>query len=103
MTKNLKKSFVSKAKLRWTINSCRRVLEAAKLAYANKTKSLTFPRNQAIMAFGKYLIFILLNKAKSAMASVLNGSEVFSSASDKAVVVKSMVIIFLLIWKFAMQ
>ena len=32
------KSSKSKVKLRWAINHCKRVIEAAKLAYANKTK-----------------------------------------------------------------
>ena len=99
MTKNLKKSFVSKAKLRWTIDSCRRVLDAAKLAYAKK---FDFSQKLSYHDFWQ-MSNILLNKAKSAMPSLLNGSEVLSSAYDKAVVVKSLFILFLLIWKLAMQ
>ena len=54
-----------KVKFRQASNCCKRVLEAAKLAYANKTskqKSPSFPRNLAVRTFGKILF---LGKGKS--------------------------------------
>ena len=49
------KSSTSKVNFRQTNICCKSVLEAAKLAYAEKT-SLSFPRNMALAAFGKLLI-----------------------------------------------
>ena len=49
------KSSESKLKFRQVSNCCRRVLEAAKLAYANKTKQ-SIPRNLALVTFGELLI-----------------------------------------------
>ena len=43
-------------KFRQASNRCKRVLEAAKLAYTNKTKSLLLPRNLALLTFGEWLI-----------------------------------------------
>ena len=50
------KSFESKVKFRQASNRCKRVLEAAKLAYATKKKSKLLPRNLALGTFGKLLI-----------------------------------------------
>ena len=55
-------------------NCCKRVLEAAKLTYANKTESVASKLNLANSVF---------NKGKSAIPSLFSGPEVFSSASDK--------------------
>ena len=43
----------SKVKFRQASNCCKRVLEAAKLAYANKKRSPLLPRNLALRIFGK--------------------------------------------------
>ena len=58
---------------------CKRVLEAAILAYANKSQSL--PRNLAPGAFGE--LPSVLNKCKF-IHPLLNDPEVLSSASEKA-------------------
>ena len=51
------KSSESKVKFRQASNHCKRVLEAAKLAYATKTKSpSSLPRNLALGTFGELLI-----------------------------------------------
>ena len=69
------KSSESKVKFRQASNRCKRVLEAAKLAYAAKTKeSITSQK----------LANSVLNKGKSAIPPPFNGPEVLSSASDKA-------------------
>ena len=47
------KSSESKVKFRQASNRCKRVLEAAKLAYANKKKSPSLPRNLALANFGE--------------------------------------------------
>ena len=46
------KSYNSKVKFRQASNCCQRVLEAAKLACANKTKE-SIPRNLALVTFGE--------------------------------------------------
>ena len=50
------KSSDGKVKFRLPSNQCKRVLEAAKLAYANTQKSLLLPSNLALMSFGELLI-----------------------------------------------
>ena len=77
------KSSDSKVKFRQASNRCKRVLEAAKLTYANKTReSITYqklgPHDFWRIANG------VLNKGKSAIPPLFNGPEVLSSASDKA-------------------
>ena len=52
------KSSASKVKFRQPSNHCKRVPEAAKLAYANKTKE-SILRNLALMTFGELLILFL--------------------------------------------
>ena len=77
------KSSHSKVKFRQASNRCKRVLEAAKLAYANKTKeSIT---SQKLGSFDFWRIAnSVLNKGKSAIPPPFNGPEVLSSACDKA-------------------
>ena len=76
------KSSESKVKFRQVSNRCKRVLEAAKLAYANKTKeSITFQKLGS-RDFWR-IANSVLNKGKSAIPSLFNGPEVLSSASDK--------------------
>ena len=50
------KSSESKVKFRQASNRCKRVLEAAKLAYATKKKSPSLPRNLALGTFSELLI-----------------------------------------------
>ena len=77
------KSSESKVKFRQASNCCKRVLEAAKLAYANKTKeSIT---SQKLGSRDLWRIAnSILNKGKSAIRTLFKGLEVLSSASDKA-------------------
>ena len=68
------KSSESKVKFRQASNFYKRVLEAAKFAYATKTKeSITLQIANGV-----------LSKGKSAIPPLFNGPEVLSSASDKA-------------------
>ena len=77
------KSSDSKVKFRQASNNCKRVLEAAKLVYANKTKeSITFQKLGSCDFWR--IASHLLNKGKSALPPLFNGPEVLSSASDKA-------------------
>ena len=76
------KSSESEVKFRQASNCCERVLEAAKIAYANTTKeSITY------QIFGSWDIWQIANsvldKTKSAIPPLFNGPEVLSSASDK--------------------
>ena len=73
----------SKVKFRQASNRCKRVLEGAKLAYANKTKeTITF---QKLGSWGYWRIAnSVLKKGKSAIPPLFNSLEVLSSASDKA-------------------
>ena len=77
------KSSDSKVKFRQASNRCKRVLEAVKLAYADKTKeSIT---SQKLGCFNFYRIAnSVLNKGKSAKHPLFIRPEVLSSASDKA-------------------
>ena len=77
------KSSESKVKFRQASNRCKRVLEAAKLVYANKTKeSITSQK------FGPHDFWGIANsvisKGKSAIPPLFNGLDVLFSASDKA-------------------
>ena len=73
----------SKAKFRQASNHCKRVLEAAKLAYANKTKESITSQKLGSHDFWR-IANSVLNKGKSAIPPLFNGPEVLSSASDKA-------------------
>ena len=72
----------SKVKFRQASNCCKRVLEAAKLAYANKTDSIT-SQKLGSRDIGQ-IANSVLNQGKSATTPLFNGSEVLSSVSDKA-------------------
>ena len=77
------KSSTSKVKFREASNRCKRVLEGAKLAYANKTKkSITYQKRDS-RHFWR-IANSVLNEGKSAIPALFNGLEVFSSASDKS-------------------
>ena len=77
------KSCDSKVKFRQASNRCKRVLEAAKLAYANKTKESTTSQKRDSRDFRR-IANSVLNKGKSAIPPLFNGLVVLSSASDKA-------------------
>ena len=62
---------------------CKRVLEAAKVAYVNKTKESIFPQKLGTQVFWQ-IAKSVLNKDKSAIPPLFNSPEVLSSASDKA-------------------
>ena len=81
---HLKEKFSdSKVKFRQARNRCKRVLEAAKLAYANKTKQFITSQTPGSRDFWR-IANSVLNKGKSAIPPVFNGPETLSSASDKA-------------------
>ena len=77
------KSSDSEVKFRQASNHCKRVLEAAKLAYANKTKESITSQKLGSPDFWQ-IANSVLNKGKSAIPPLFNGPEVLSSASDKA-------------------
>ena len=62
---------------------CKRVFEAAKLAYANKTKESITSQKLGSLEFWQFA-YIILNKDKSAIPPLFNGPEVLSSASEQA-------------------
>ena len=77
------KSSDSKVKFRQASNCYKRVLEAAKLADANKTKEPITSQKLGSRDFWR-IANSVLNKGKSAIPPLFNGPEVLSSASDKA-------------------
>ena len=77
------KSSDSKVKFRQASNHCKRVLEAAKVAYANKTKESITSQKLGSRDFWR-IANSVLNKGKSAIPPLFNDTEVLSSASDKA-------------------
>ena len=77
------KSSDSKVKFSQASNHCKRVLEAAKLAYVNKTKESITSQKLGSLDFW-WIADSILNKGKYAILPLLNGLEVLSSASDKA-------------------
>ena len=77
------KSSDSNVKFRQVSNRCKRVLEAAKLAYANKTKESITSQRLGSRVFWR-IANSILNKGKSAISPLFNGPEVLSSASEKA-------------------
>ena len=77
------KSSDSKIKFRQASNPCKRVLEAAKLAYTNKTKEAITSQTLGSRDFWQ-IANNVLNEGKSAIPPLFNGPEVLSSASDKA-------------------
>ena len=74
------KSSDSKVKFRQASSHCKRVLEAAKLAYANKTKEFITSQKLGFWRIANSV----LNKGKSAILPLFNGLEKLFSASDKA-------------------
>ena len=77
------KSSDSMVKFRQASNCCKRVLEAAKLAYANKTKEYITSQKLGSRDF-QQIANSVLKKGKSAITPLFNGLGVLSSASDKA-------------------
>ena len=77
------KTSESKVKFRQASNRCKRVLEAAKLAYATKTKESITSQKLGSRDFWQ-IANSVLKKGKSAITPLFNGPEVLSSASDKA-------------------
>ena len=77
------KSSDSKVKFRQASNYCKRVLEAAKFAYANKTKESITSQKLGSRDFWR-IANSVLNKGKSAIPPLFNRLEVLSSAYDKA-------------------
>ena len=78
------KSSESKVKFRQASNRCKRVLEAAKLAYATKTKESIISQKLGSQNFWR-IANSVLNKGKYAIPLLFNGPpQVLSSASDKA-------------------
>ena len=77
------KSSHSKVKFRLASNRCKRVLEAANLAHANKTKESITSQKFDSRDFWR-ITNSVLNKGKSAIPPLFNGREMLSSASDKA-------------------
>ena len=77
------KSSDSKVKSGQAGNCCKRVLEAAKLAYANKTKQPITSQKLGSHDFWQ-IANSVLNKGKSAIPPLFNGPDVLSSVSDKA-------------------
>ena len=71
-----------KIKFRQASNHCKRVLEAAKLAYANKTKESTTSQKRGSQGFWQ-IANSVFNKGKSAIPALFNGPEMLSFASDK--------------------
>lgn len=65
-----------------TIHCCKKVLEAAKLAYATNIKYFNHYKK---LGFDKiwWIAYGVLNKGKSAILPLFNGLDVLSSASDK--------------------
>ena len=77
------KSSESRVKFRQASNCCKRVLEAAKLAYATRAKESITSQKLGSRDFWR-IANSVLNKGKSAILPLFNGPEVLSSASDKA-------------------
>ena len=76
------KSSDSKIKFRQASNLCKRILEGAKLAYANKTKESITSHKPGSRDFWQ-IASSVLNKGKSDIPPLFNDPEVFSSPSDK--------------------
>ena len=77
------KSSESEVKFRQASNRCKRVLEAAQLIHANKTKDSINSQTLVSRDFWR-IADSVLNNGKSAIHPLFNGLEVLSSASDKA-------------------
>ena len=77
------KSSEPKRKFRQASNHCKRVFEAAKLAYTNEIKESITSQKLGSQDF-QQIANSVLNKGKSAIPSLFNNLEMLSSASDKA-------------------
>ena len=77
------KSSESKVKFSQASNGCKRVLEAAKLAHAHKTKEFIFSQKLGSRGFWQFANSVL-NQSKTALPPLFNSLEVLSFASDKA-------------------
>ena len=77
------KSSDSKVKFRQASNHCKRVIEAAKLVFANKTKEPITSQKFVSLDFWQ-IANRVLNKGKSAIPPLRNGPKVLPSASEKA-------------------
>ena len=77
------KSPNSKVKLEQASNCCKRVLEAAKLVYANKTKESLTSQKLGPRDFWR-IANSVLSKDKSPISPLFSGREVLSSTFDKA-------------------
>ena len=77
------KSSECKIKFRETSNHCKKVLEAAKLAYANKTKESITSQKLGSWDFWQ-IANSVINKGKSVIPPLFNSLEVLPSALDKA-------------------
>ena len=77
------KSSASKVMFRQANNHCKWVLEAAKLAYTNKTKESITSQKLGSRDFWR-IANNVLNKGKSAIPPLFNDPEVLSSSSDEA-------------------
>ena len=75
------KSSDSKVKFRQASNCCKRVLEAAKLAYANKTKESITSQKLGSCDFWQ-IANSVLNKDKSAITPLFNGPEYKDKEGD---------------------
>ena len=73
----------SKVKFKQGSNHCKRVLEAVKVAYANKIKESITSQNLGSHDFWR-IGNSALNKGKSAICPLFNSTEALSSASDEA-------------------
>ena len=76
------KSSESKGQFRQASNHCKRVLQAAKLAYATKTKESIISQKLCSPDF-RQIANSVLNKGKSVIPLLFNSPEVLPSASDK--------------------
>ena len=72
-----------KVKFRQASNRCKRVLKAAKLAYANKTEESITSQNLGSWNFWR-IANSVLNKGKSSMPPLFNSPEVLSSVFDES-------------------
>ena len=79
----LNKSSESKVKFRQASNRCKRVLEAAKLAYATNAKETITSQKLGSCDFWQ-IANSVLNKCKSVIPPLFNGPGVLSTTSDKA-------------------
>ena len=77
------KSSESKEKFRQATNCYKRVLEAAKLTYANKIKRSITSHKLGSQDFWQ-IVNSILNKSKSAIHPLFKDPDLLSSASDKA-------------------